>query len=153
VVDYSRLEFDEGTESALFEYALVHKLGLAASDIGTSLGPKDFKFHVTIFYSSVQHVDFQPGRFDIEPIDLIPKQFQLFGELNDHLVVELVPSDALLAVRDHYRIRYGHISDFEPYRPHITFRGPPVPGFTGLESLSLPAFKLRACRIIHEKRA
>jgi 2'-5' RNA ligase len=153
MIDFAKLELDEQTTELLFEFCRTHRLGLADVDDQSSLSAADFKFHVTVMYSKVTSPMFPEGERDFSPHVLQPEGFDLFGPENDILVLKLQCDDVLAGLFDHYRVTYGHVSDFMPFRPHITVRG----GDAGLKdriaAIPLPDFDLRASRLIHKVKA
>lgn len=146
MIDFAKLEFDDATEERLFEFCRTHHLGLADS----YLSPKDFKFHVTVMYSKVTNPDFPEGDRDFAPQDLRPECFDMFGPENTLLALRLQRSEALLSLFDHYLSTYGHVSEFMPYRPHVTIRGCSPDVAKRIRSIPLPGFDLRAVRLVHK---
>ncbi len=146
MIDFSKLEFDDATEQRLFDFCRTHHLGLADS----YLSPKDFKFHVTVMYSKVTNPDFPEGERDFAPQVLRAESFDLFGPDNNLLALRLHRSESLQTLFEHYQTTYGHVSEFMPYRPHITIRGCDLDVKKRIKSIPLPDFDLRAVRLIHK---
>jgi 2'-5' RNA ligase len=153
MIDFAKLEFDDATEGLMFEFCKTHRLGLADLDDRSSLSPGDFKFHVTVMYSKVTNPMFPEGARDFVPHVLRPERFDMFGADNDILVLRLYRDDVLAALFDHYRETYGHVSEFMPYRPHVTIRGSGAGVKDRLQQLPLPDFDLRALRLVHKVKA
>lgn len=150
--DYARLEFEEETADRLFGYCMDHDLGLAGGGHRDSLTVADFAFHVTLVYSSVSHPSFRDASFAVEPLRLLPKRFQIFGAEEPRVVLEFELDSALLALFESYVANFGHRPDFDPYRPHLTFRGSNGAGEADLDGLPLPDFPIVASRVVHEVR-
>lgn len=146
MIDFAKLEFDDTTEDRLFDFCRAHRLGLAEA----YQSPKDFKFHVTVMYSKVTNPDFPEGERDFEPQNLRAECFDMFGPDNDLLALRLHRSEALLSLFDHYLSTYGHVSEFKPYRPHITIRGCAPDVQKRIKGIPLPDFDLHAVRLIHK---
>jgi hypothetical protein len=144
-VDFVKLGFDTETRDRLFEFCLKNRLGIANVDDQSVLKPGDFKFHVTVMYSRVTNEAFQEGEFDISEV-LRPSEYALFGPDENLLVLRLHKDDYLRDLHDHYRETYGHVSDFDPYQPHVTIKGGnSIPR-------SFPPFNLRVDRLIHRRK-
>jgi len=150
VIDYARLEFDKETASNLFDFCLEHNLGLADIEDKSKLTAADFKFHLTVIYSRVPNPAFREGEQDFTAHVLEPMAFDMFGPDKDVLVLKIKPDSVLTSLNEHYKMVYGHVSDFDPYRPHITFRGNKAADKAKLKLLSLPSFQLRADKLIHK---
>lgn len=146
MIDFVKLEFDDETEERLFEFCREHHLGLADS----YQSPKDFKFHVTVMYSKATNPDFPEGERDFASQDLRPESFDMFGPENNLLALRVHRSEALLSLFDHYLSTYGHVSEFMPYRPHVTIRGCGADVAKRIKSFPLPDFDLRAVRLVHK---
>ncbi|TLX17074.1 hypothetical protein [Rhizobium sp. MHM7A] len=150
MIDYSRLEFDEQTTNNLFDFCLAHRLGLADIDDQSKLRVDEFKFHMTIMYSKVMSPLFREGLQEFTPHILQPETFAMFGPNEDMLVLKLHCDDVLNELFMHYRSVYGHVSDFMPFRPHITMRGNSAGVRERIKTLPLPEFAIRADRLIHK---
>lgn len=150
--NYSRLEFDGPTERNLLDYCLRNEIGLAQKGATKRPSATDFKFHATIVYSAVTHPDFLDESFDTEPLQLVPRQFQIFGADEPRLVLEFELDDALEALFRGYLETFGHQPDYRPYRPHLTFKG--TKGLVEIvpTDLAMPDFPIVASRIVHEVR-
>lgn len=150
--NYSRLEFDDRTAGLLFDFCVENRLGIASADGAGNISAKDFKFHVTLIYSAVTHPSFLDTSFEIDPIQLIPKQFQCFGSDERQLVLEFDVDARLQSLFRHYEETFGHKSDFHPYRPHLTIKGTRGADDESFRGLTIPRFPMTACRIVHEVR-
>jgi hypothetical protein len=150
--NYSRLEFEAATAERLYDYCMRNRLGIAKGENAKSLTVEDFRFHVTLVYSSVTHPSFQDISFGIEPLHLLPKQFQIFGFNEPRLVLEFELDEALQTLFQHYKQTFGHQPDYDPYRPHLTFEGTKGASDSILHGLAMPNFPIRACRIVQEVR-
>jgi 2'-5' RNA ligase len=150
MIDYARLEFDKETASNLFNFCLEHRLGVADVDDQSKVSLDDFKFHVTVIYSRTTHPDFHEGDRDFKPHILQPDAFDLFGPDKDLLVLKIQCDTVLLELNEHYKATYGHVSDYTPYRPHLTIRGPISSVRDRIKEIPLPEFELRADRLIHK---
>jgi 2'-5' RNA ligase len=153
MIDYARLEFDAETKGNLFDYCLENRVGLADVDNQSSLSPADFKFHLTVIYSSVTNPSFLEGEQDFKPHLLEAKAFDMFGPDEDVLVLKIKLDDVLTSLNEHYKATYGHIPVFDPFRPHITFRGSNSEDKTRVKKLPVPMFDLRADKLIHKIKA
>lgn len=153
MIDYARLEFDKMTTKNLFEFCLEHRLGLADVEDQSKLKAADFKFHLTIIYSRVTNPDFQEGDQDFAGHLLEPTTFDMFGPEEDVLVLKIKPDAVLTSLNAHYKDVYGHIPAFDPFRPHITFRGSNAEDKVKIEKLPVPSFQLRADKLIHKVKA
>ncbi|NTF16823.1 hypothetical protein G6L37_00090 [Agrobacterium rubi] len=150
-IDFVKLEFDDETQGRLFEFCRIHKLGLADCGDPSRLTSKDFKFHVTIMYSAVTSQLFREGEFRLHvPCILTPVSYDMFGPENDKLVVLIDPRKDLSDLFEHYGSTFGHVSDFTPFRPHLTIRGTSAGAKDRMSTLPLPDFALRANRLIHK---
>lgn len=152
-IDFVKLEFDDRTTELLFDFCRIHRLGLANVDDQSSLSAADFRFHVTVMYSKVTSPKFPEGEFDVDPLILQPDSFDMFGPNADILALKLHHDGALADLFDHYGNTYGHVSDFVPYRPHVSIRGSGVGMKDRILRLPLPDFDLRAHRLIHKVKA
>jgi 2'-5' RNA ligase len=153
VIDYARLEFDEATTGNLFDFCLQHRLGLADVEDRSKLKPADFKFHLTIIYSRVTNPDFNEGEQDFSAHILEPMTFDMFGPDEDVLVLKIKPDGVLVNLNEHYKAAYGHVPAFDPFRPHITFRGSNAADKPKIKALTVPTFQLRADKLIHKIKA
>lgn len=143
--------FDKETEERLFEFCKTHRLGLASDGDHSRLKLKDFKFHVTIMYSKVTSPDFIEGEFALPAPHVVrPMSYDLFGPDLDLLVIRLVPDAVLSGLFEHSVTDYGHVSDFMPFRPHVTIRGSSADIRDRLSLLPLPDFDLRAERVVQK---
>lgn len=149
-IDFAKLELDDRSTELLFDFCKVHRLGLADVDDQSPLSAADFKFHVTVIYSKRTNPEFQEGEFEVDAISLKPESFALFGPNADILALKLHPDATLTGLFDHYRSTYGHVSDFMPYRPHVSIRGSNAGLKDRLKDIPLPDFDLRADRIVHK---
>lgn len=150
MIDCARLEFDAETVYNLFDFCREHRLGIAADDNQSKITPDDFKFHVTVIYSRITNPFFQEGNQDFTPHILQPDEFDLFGPEEDLLVLKIRCDAMLLELNEHYKQTYGHVSDFTPYRPHLTIRGRIEGVRDRISEIPLPKFALRADRLIHK---
>lgn len=150
VIDYARLEFDETTTNHLFQFSLDHNLGLADVKDRSRLKVDDFKFHLTIIYSRVNSPYFLEGEQDFSGHILQPTTFDMFGPNEDVLVLKIKADAVLTSLNAHYKDVYGHVPAFDPFRPHITFRGSNSSNKAKIEKLPVPSFQLRADRLIHK---
>lgn len=147
LIDYAKLTFDVGTERQLFDFCREHNLGHAAA-YGE---PGDFKFHVTVMYSSVTSPLFQEGVVrGFSPLVLRPDCWDLFGSERNHLVLKLHLTTELSDLYSHYCETYGHVSDFTPYRPHVTISGGGASDERRLTKIPVPAFDLMADKLVHK---
>lgn len=152
-IDFAKLEFDDETQERLFAFCKAHRLGLADVDDQSHLKPKDFKFHITVMYSKVTNPEFMEGETDFFSHVVQPVSYDMFGPDLDLLVLRLEADEALTNLFDHYVSRYGHVSDFIPYKPHVTIRGSSAGARERLAALPLPDFELRATRLTHKVKA
>lgn len=150
MIDFSKLEFDDLTTTRLFDFCMVHRLGLADAEDRSSLSPGDFKFHVTVMYSKVTNPAFKEGEREFAPHVLTPDAFDMFGPDNDILVLKLRRDEVLTGLFDHYRDTYGHVSEFMPFQPHISIRGSGIGARDRIGSLPMPDFELNAERLIQK---
>jgi hypothetical protein len=152
MIDFSKLEFDDLTTERLFDFCMDHRLGLADVDDRSSLTPRHFKFHVTIMHSKVTNSLFEEGEQKFGPHLLMPVAFDLFGPNNDILALKLRADAVLTDLFGHYGNKYGHVSEFMPFQPHVSIRG----GNAGVKDriglLPMPAFDLRAERLVQKKK-
>lgn len=153
MIDYARLEFDQKTTGNLFDFCLEHRLGLADVDDQSTLSPADFKFHLTVIYSKVPSPSFQEGEQDFTPHILEARTFDMFGPDEDVLVLKIKLDDVLANLNEHYKVVYGHVPAFDPFRPHITFRGSNAEDKARIRTLPVPRFELRADKLIHKIKA
>ena len=149
-IDFAKLEFDDETEESLLAFCKAHRLGLADVDDQSLLKAKDFKFHVTVMYSKVTHPEFRDGETDFLAHVVQPVSYDMFGPDRDLLVLRLHADKVLTNLFDHYVSRYGHVSDFAPFNPHVTIRGSSASARDRLAALPLPDFELRATRLTHK---
>ncbi len=150
VIDYARLEFDEATTQNLFDFCLEHKLGLADVEDQSKLKAADFKFHVTIIYSRATNPSFPEGDQVFTGHTLEATTFDMFGPDEDVLVLKIKPDAVLTSLNAHYKDVYGHVPAFDPFRPHITFRGSNAEDKAKIASLPVPSFQLYADKLIHK---
>lgn len=150
--NYSRLEFDDATVERLIDFCLRNRIGIAVGEGGRGINAEDFKFHVTLVYSAVTHSSFRDTSIEIDPIRLLPKQFQIFGFSEPRLVLELELDDALRTLFEYYKETFGLRPDYDPYRPHLTFEGTKGARSESIRALTVPSFPLIACRIVQEVR-
>jgi hypothetical protein len=152
VIDFTKLEFDDLTTQRLFDFCMENRLGLAEADDQSSLTPQDFKFHVTVMYSHVTNFLFEEGQQEHGPHVLMPEAFELFGPNRDILALTLRTDAILTGLFDHYGEKYGHVTEFMPFRPHISIRGSSVRVRERIASLPLPEFELRVDRLIQKRK-
>lgn len=152
IVDFCKLELDAQTEQNLYEFCLDNRLGLANSVHHYELQPKDFKFHLTIMYSKTLSEEFEDKTLLFGPHVLKPTEFAMFGPDNDMLVLKIDPDGVLTDLHEHYVHRYGHVSDFPMFRPHITIRGSDITAQKRIGKLPLPDFDLVATTLVHKKK-
>lgn len=150
MIDYARLEFDEETTRNLFDFCLEHSLGLADVEDRSELTAADFKFHLTLIYSRVTSPLFQEGEQDFSAHILEPMAFDMFGPDEDVLVLKIKADTVLTSLNAHYKAVYGHVSAFDPFRPHITFRGSNAEDKARIKTFPVPRFELRADKLIHK---
>ena len=150
MIDYARLEFDDETTQNLYEFCLEHNLGLADVKDRKRLKAADFKFHVTVIYSRVTSPAFQEGEQDFAAHILEPMSFDMFGPDEDVLVLKIEPDAVLTRLNTHYKTVYGHIPAFDPFRPHLTFRGSNSADKAKIKTLPVPLFQLRTDKLIHK---
>ena len=147
LIDYAKLTFDDETERLLFDFCRELDLGHAAA-YGE---PGDFKFHVTVMYSSVTSPHFKEGLVEgFSPLILRPECWDLFGSEGNHLVLRLHLGQELSELYGHYPKTYGHVSDFAPYRPHVTIAGGETSDRRRLAKIPVPSFALRADKLVHK---
>lgn len=152
MIDFTKIEFDDPTKQQLFNFCLTHRLGLADVEDQSGLTPQDFKFHVTVMYSRVTNPSFQEVERGHDPQLLVPEGFELFGPNRDILALTLRDDPILTGLFDHYSEKYGHVSEFMPFRPHISIRGGSVGVKDRIASLPLPDFELRVDRLIQKRK-
>jgi hypothetical protein len=150
MIDFVKLVLQEQTNESLLEFCKTHRLGLADTDDQSSLSAADFKFHVTVMYSKVTNPAFREGECDFVHHVLQPEAFDMFGPNHDILALGLHADGVLTGLFDFYGEAYGHVSDFMPYRPHITIRGGNADMRSRIGSIPLPDFELRTHRIVHK---
>jgi hypothetical protein len=127
---YISVKLSEETEELVKEYQNKY---LKGQDINEEL-------HCTLIYSKKPHVD------EIEPAEYTAvgtfKEFNLFGEDKDTLVVEINSQD-LLRRNEELVKEHKFISDFDEYKSHVTLSY----GITDIDLNSLPpiefAFKFQ----------
>lgn len=150
LVDFVKLEFDEGTNERLLDYCKAHRLGHADRDDQSALSAADFGFHVTVMYSKETNPAFPVGEFDVGPYRLRPEAFDMFGPDREILVLKLRRDKPLTELFDHYRNAYGHVSDFMPYLPHVSIHGSGAEVKDRLSRIPLPDFELCANKLIQK---
>ncbi|MBY3432683.1 hypothetical protein HFN89_00650 [Rhizobium laguerreae] len=148
--NYSRLEFDAETAGKLGDFCVENRTGIAKSRARFTV--EDFRFHFTVIYSYVTHPRFRNVSLEIEPLLLVPKQFQIFGFNEPRLVLEFELDEPLMDLFERYKHEFGHQPDYDPYRPHLTFEGTKGSSAKTMVGLPVPSFPIRACRVVHEVR-
>ena len=110
--------FNEATNKLLFDYATSNNLDLSVKYNDTKQDPKDFDFHITIFYSntptSIPNID-----VDIPEFEVYCSHLSLFGNNKDILVVEIAPHPTLSTLNQLF-YSLGMRSDFPDFKPHIS---------------------------------
>lgn len=152
MIDFTKLEFNDLTTQRLFDFCLENRLGLADVDDQSALTPQDFKFHVTIMYSHVTSSLFDECQRAYGPHVLVPEAFELFGPNRDILALTLREDSFLTDLFQHYGENYGHVSEFIPFRPHISIRGSSIDMKDRIASLQLPDFELRVDRLVQKRK-
>lgn len=152
-IDLVKIEFDETTNGLLYDYCRENRLGYLRDGARPYLSPEDFNFHVTVMYSRVKGEGFVEGSSQFGPHLLTPQGFDMFGPGNDLLVIKLRRDRVLEELFGHYVEKYGHVSEFLPYRPHITIKGSVAADQERIAELPLPEFDLRAARIVQRKKS
>jgi hypothetical protein len=119
---YISVKLDEKTELAVREYQEKYLKGQKIND----------ELHCTLIYSKKPQVE------EIEPAEYTAvgtfKEFNLFGENSDTLVVEINSQD-LQRRNEELVQKYRFISDFDEYKSHITLSY----GIENIDLNSLPA--------------
>lgn len=152
-VDFTKIEFTAETKAELFNFCVANRLGLAGDSSGSGISAEDFNFHVTIMYSRVNSPDFAECAFEFGPHVVAPVGYDLFGPEGDLLVLKLDPEGILHDTHENYRQKYGHVSDFPDFKPHVTIRGMNLIPADRLHTLPLPAFELRVDRLVQKLKA
>ncbi|MCS4090177.1 hypothetical protein [Rhizobium sp. BK176] len=152
MIDFAKLEFDDLTSKRLFDFCVENRLGMAEADDRSSLTPKDFKFHVTVMYSRVTNPAFEEIQQSYGPHVLVPEAFELFGPNRNILALTLRDDPVLTEIFDHYGEKFGHVSEFTSYRPHVSIRGSSADVKDRIASLPLPDFELRVDRLIQKRK-
>jgi len=148
-INYVRLEFDTETIDRLYGYCREHKLGLFDGAGENAVAAADFKFHLTVIYSSVAHPNFVEGEYDIRPLEMQPEELRMFGPNNEIAAIKLKKNPGFANLFDHYRTTYGHVSDY-PLNPHVSIRGSNAGYAARLPAIPMPDFPLIANRLIHQ---
>lgn len=116
---YIELVYDDETQLRLLAYCKAHGFDLTKSFSGEEIAEEEFDFHSTIWYTTTEH-DLENGTKRIEPFEVYPVGFELFGE-NQNVLVMTVESEVLTTIRRRYGLLYQMRDMWPSYRPHISF--------------------------------
>lgn len=108
----------DDTIKSLNKYCYDNKIFQTVDYNGEQL-VEPFDFHITIYYSKTDSklID---GIYDIDPINIEPKNIKMLGPDKNILTVECKLTKELDVLKDFYNLVYGLKSDWPNFIPHIS---------------------------------
>jgi hypothetical protein len=114
---YLELEYSERSSLRLREFCQLNGFDLSVRWDGSLQDPAEFDFHTTVWYTSSEHE--LVNRSLPCSIQVKPKNFALFGDENNVLVME-IDSPELIRLRERIGDQFDMVDSSPDYRPHIT---------------------------------
>lgn len=142
------LYFDEATNKKLMKYAMDNGFNLSVKYDGTSQQPKDFDFHITVYYSSSTHND--PDQdIKLDKFEVKPDHFAALGENHDVPVLKLKNEGQIKNIRDMFTSQ-GYTDNWPDYKPHISLSYERKP--YSFKDMKLPDFPIVVDRLSVRKQ-
>lgn len=114
---YIEVQYNDETQSQLRAFCERHGFDLGVRFDKTRQDPEDFDFHSTIWFTTTEHQMNNVSQF--VNVEAYPKNFTLFGDDQNILVIEL-DSEDLHAMREEIGAEFEMKDMYPDYRPHIT---------------------------------
>ena len=139
------LEVEEKSQRKLRQWCNDNNLNISKNYAQENIDPKDFYFHITLFYSNNKKY-VQNGAFNIEPIKLTFSGIELLGPEHNIPTMLVHVTDELKNLRTVYEAA-GLKDDWPEWKPHLTisysWAGKPE-----IKTIDLPDFDVIVNRII-----
>lgn len=136
---YVCLEFDEETNQTLRAYAKQNGFNISLDYNGNNISEADYKFHVTIFYTTSTH-NTPNSKVQVNPFEICLNQLELLGENKDIPVIKLKNTGQIKRIRELFEMQ-GYRDVWPEYKPHISLSYERKK--YDLQDLELPDFKIR----------
>lgn len=118
---YIAVYVDEETNSKLVKYCMENGIDLSVEYSGDPIKPEEFKFHITIIYSTSYHDDIDLTQMEgpIGPFTMTPTGFEFYGEENNILVIEFERGYAHV-LREWFDEKFNMKDEWPVYKPHLS---------------------------------
>lgn len=114
---YIEVQYNDATQKILRDFCERHGFDLGVRFDKTRQDPADFDFHTTVWYTTTEHQ--MNNVSQVVDVTAYPRNFTLFGDNQDILVIEL-DSEDLHAMREEIGAEFEMQDMYPDYRPHIT---------------------------------
>lgn len=137
------LYFDDNTNKQLMQYAINNGFNLEVGYDGDKQNPKDFDFHITVFYTSTSH-NTENTTIKIDPIRIELTKPLLLGKDKNVPVLGVRLTSKLRKLRDIFQSQ-GYRDVWPNYKPHISLSYDKRS--YDLSDMTLPNFEIIANRL------
>jgi len=115
---YVCVSFTDETNKSLREYALKNGFDLSVKYNDEKQDPNDFKFHMTIIYTS-NRLNAPNGNIEISNFNVQPNKLELLGENKNIPVIKIKLDNKLKEIREFFT-ELGFKDNWPSYKPHIS---------------------------------
>lgn len=143
------LSLTKETEDKLREYAIKNGFNLGVNYDGSKIDPKDFHFHLTIFYTK-NEFGTENREIPLKEFNIIPRKLDLFGKSKDIPVLRISLTKLLKDIRTEFEIQ-GYEDNWPNYKPHISLSYDKKQ--YNLENIDLPDFPIVVNKLSIQKQS